>query len=120
MPQITFEHSANLTDIDYNAMFASIYNYMSSLPNTGTCKIRAMPQAHFFIGAENGENAFASLKVSIATKAERTAQFKKNIAENLMPIVTEYLNPVKKRLNIKCFPTVEVTFLSEQYYRIED
>ncbi|HVV68495.1 MAG TPA: hypothetical protein VHE99_05620 [Gammaproteobacteria bacterium] len=120
MPQIIFEHSANLINIDYQNLFADIYQVMARLPNIGTCKIRAVAQENYYIGTENGENAFAFLRVLMKPRKERTNQFKENIAKDLIPIVKRYLDPIKKQQGIKCFPTVEVGELSEQYYWVED
>ena len=120
MPHIIFEHSANLIDIDYKNMFADIYQKMKDIPNIGTCKIRAISQEKYFIGTENGENAFAFLRILMAPKAERTDRFKKNIANKLIPILTKYLKPVKDKLDIKCYPTLEVGTLSKHYFWIEE
>jgi 5-carboxymethyl-2-hydroxymuconate isomerase len=120
MPQITFEHSANLTGIDYENLFIDIYQVVAKFPNMGTCKIRAVAQENYYIGTENGENAFAFLRVLMKPNKERTDQFRDNMAKDLMPIIKRYLDPVKKQGGIKCFPTVEVGTLSEQYYWIED
>lgn len=120
MPQIILEHSANLKNIDYKNLFSAIYQSLSKIPNIGTCKLRAMAQENYYIGTTNGENAFVFLRILMMPKAERTKEFKEKIAKDLIPILKEYINPVKEKLNIKCFPTVEVGFLSEQYYWIED
>jgi 5-carboxymethyl-2-hydroxymuconate isomerase len=118
MPQIIFEHSANLIGIDYTGFYSAIYQCLVKIPNIGTCKMRAISQDNYYIGAENGENAFAFLRILMAPKPERTDQFKEDVAKNLIPILCQYLDPVKKNLNIKCDPTIEVGFLSKQYYWI--
>lgn len=119
MPQIIFEHSSNLQNIDYKNLFLEIYSVVKKLPNIGTCKIRAVPQENYYIGTENGENAFAYLKILMKPRLERTVSFRENLAHDLIPIVTKYLDPVKQLHGIKCYPTVEVGLLSEQYYWIE-
>jgi 5-carboxymethyl-2-hydroxymuconate isomerase len=120
MPQIVLEHSANLKNIDYQHLFAEIYAVINKLPNTGTCKMRAIAHKNYYIGAENGENAFAYLKVSLKPAKERADPFRENLAKNLIPILKKYLDPIKKVENIKCYPTVEISFLSDQYYWIEE
>lgn len=120
MPQIILEHSANLIGIDYKSLFSAIYQCMEKVPNIGTCKMRAISQDNYHIGTDNEENAFAFLRVLMAPKAERTDEFREKIAQSLIPIISRYLDPVKKKLNIKCYPTLEVGILSKQYYWIED
>ena len=106
--------------IDTQQMFAEIHQQMKNIPNIGTCKMRAISHECYFIGTENGESAFAFLRILMAPKAERTDAFKDNIAKSLIPIVTRYLNPVKNKLNIKCHPTVEIGTLSKHYFWIEE
>lgn len=120
MPHIILEHSANLAGIDYKNLFSAIYQFMAKIPNIGTCKMRAICHQYYYIGTENEENAFASVRVLMAPKTERTDQFREIIAEGLIPIISQYLDPVKKKLNIKCYPTLEMGILSKQYYWIED
>lgn len=119
MPQVILEHSANFKDIDYKNLFKEIYRIIHMRPNTGTCKIRAVTQDNYFIGAENGENAFAYLRVLMKPRPERTEQFREALANDLIPVVNQYLEPVKTKENIICYPTVEIGLLSKQYYWIE-
>lgn len=120
MPQIIFEHSANLVNIDYPNLFLEIYQFMNTIPDIGTCKIRAMAQENYYIGSSNGENAFAFLRILMKPRVERTDQFRENIATHLMPIIKKYLDAVKKATGLICYPTIEVGQLSNQYYWIED
>lgn len=120
MPQIIFEHSANLKGFDYEHLFLEVYSIVKKLPNIGTCKIRAVAQDNYYIGSKNGENAFAFLRVLMKPREERTDQVRENLAKDLIPVLKKYLDPVKKRENIICYPTVEVGLLSNQYYWIED
>jgi 5-carboxymethyl-2-hydroxymuconate isomerase len=120
MPQIILEHSANLVEIDYNNLFLAIYECIKKFPNMGTCKMRAISQNNYFIGTDNGENAFIFLRILMAPKAERTSLFREEMAKGLITIIKKYLNPIKKTLNIKCYPTLEIGLLSEQYYWINE
>lgn len=120
MPHIILEHSANLIGIDYQGLFSDIYQCMLKIPNIGTCKMRAIAHENYYIGTKNEETAFASVRVLMAPKKERTDQFRELIAKDLIPIISLHLDPVKIKLNIKCYPTLEMGILSKQYYWIED
>ncbi len=120
MPQIILEHSSNIKNIDYTRFFSEIYCVVKQLPNIGTCKIRALSEDNYFIGSENGENAFAHLKVFMMPRQERTVLLRENLAEALVLVVKSCLNPAIKANQLKCYPTVEVGLLSEHYYWVED
>ncbi|MFT3741236.1 MAG: hypothetical protein QM752_00900 [Gammaproteobacteria bacterium] len=121
MPHVILEHSANLQGIDYQNLFSALYSaILRRLPDIGTCKLRAVPQVHYFVGAENGENAFAFLRVLMKPGAERTAQVRERLAQDLIPILKKAVDPVKKNCGLSCYPTLEVGLLSEQYYWIEE
>ena len=120
MPQIILEYSANFKDIDYKKLFSEIYAVINKLPAMGTCKMRAIVQENYYIGSENGENAFAYLKIAMKPKKERTEKFREKLAKDLIPILKKYLDPIKNKQKIKCYPTVEVGLLSDQYYWIEE
>ena len=67
--------------IDTQNRFAEIHQQMKDIPNIGTCKMRAISHERYFIGTENGESAFAFIRILMAPKAERTDAFKDNIAK---------------------------------------
>jgi len=119
MPQIILEYSANLNNFQYKEFFQKIYQQMKDIPNIGTCKMRVVSQENYFIGTENDESAFVFLRILMAPKEERTDQFKKNIADKLIPILRKYTNLATKELDIKCYPTLEICALSKYYYWIE-
>lgn len=119
MPHVILEHSENLSGIDYDCFFKEIHQYLASLGNIGTCKMRSIPRKNYCIGTDNGENAFVFFRILMAPKAERDNKFMQTIADNVIPILQRYIEPVKQAHNIKCFPTVEVGFLSKHYYWVE-
>ena len=117
MPHIILEHSDNIKNIDYSLLFAAIE---ATLPDMGTCKMRAMPQSIYYIGDVNQENAFVFLRVLMSPQAQRDDAFRDAIGKSLLPIIDKYITPVLKSLNLTCFPTLEVGLLSKQYYWLED
>lgn len=120
MPHVILEHSANLVGIDYQSLFSTLYQSMKKIPHSGTFKMRAISQENYYIGTQNEENAFVSLRVLMMPKEERTDQFKEHIAKDLIPLVKQYIEPVKEKWGLKCYPTVEIGELSKHYFWITD
>lgn len=119
MPQIILEYSANIPEINFQEMYQDIYTFMKTIPDIGTCKIRSISQKNYFIGSDNGENAFAFLRILMAPKRERNDQFCENIIDAMAVILERHIKLSTQGSHIYCKPTVEVGFLSKHYRWID-
>ena len=115
MPQIIFEHSANLLEIDYSAMYQEIYEFMKTIPDIGTCKMRSVSQPNYYIATDKEENAFAFLRILMATKSHRGDEFCEQIMSALTPVLEKHVNLATNGRDLYCKPTIEVGFLSKHY-----